>query len=60
VLAKLQTADVDLDAVTAVLEREGASFCDSSTSCSDCITEKAAGLGVRLDPPPGVPERPET
>ncbi len=61
VLAKLQTADVDLDAVTAVLEREGvASFCDSYHQLLDCITEKAAGLGVRLDPPPGIPERTET
>ena len=61
VLAKLQTADVDLDAITTVLEREGvASFCDAYHQLLACITDKAAGLGVRLDPPPGKPEPPET
>jgi transaldolase len=61
VLDKLQSAGVDLDAITTVLEREGvASFCDSYNQLLDCITEKAAGLGVRLDPPPGLQERQET
>lgn len=59
-LADLQTAGVDLDLITSALEREGvASFCDSYHQLLECITEKAASLGMQLDPPPGMPERPE-
>ena len=40
-LAKLQTTDVDLDAATAVLEREGvASFSDSYQQLLDCIQNR--------------------
>jgi transaldolase len=57
VLDKLQTADVDLDAITTVLEREGvASFCDSYHQLLDCITEKATSLGARLDSSPEPPQ----
>jgi transaldolase len=60
VLADLQAAGVELDLITSALEREGvSSFCDSYHQLLDCITEKAGSLGVRLDPPPGIPERPE-
>jgi hypothetical protein len=39
----LHAAGVDLDAITATLEREGvASFCDSYHQLLDCITEKVA------------------
>jgi transaldolase len=61
VLADLQAAGVELDLITSALEREGvSSFCDSYHQLLDCITEKAAGLGVRLDSSPEVPEPPQT
>jgi transaldolase len=43
VLAQLPDHDVDLDAITSALEREGvASFCDSYHQLLDCIAEKVA------------------
>jgi transaldolase len=43
VITQLPDHDVDLDAITSALEREGvASFCDSYHQLLDCIAEKVA------------------
>jgi len=51
-LAELTTEGVELDAITARLERDGVeSFCHSYRQLLDCIIERAHDLGVEVDRP---------
>jgi transaldolase len=52
ILRRALEAGIDLDAVTAELEREGVrSFCDSYHELLDCIDAKTSGNGAEHRPP---------